>query len=556
MASWLDYKLPLSNESEETLPSLAEFYEGIQKGVNEYLPNPMRPLENPYNPGEHVTRAMEIAGSPVSGLTGAAMGAIGAFSPRAKSEIEKAMVAIAPLLAGAGGGRIPKMSDAKAGMKLATEANPEGYVTFGPSVARAGMESLKNLKKSDPEFYDFITRSNYEYGHRAGTRSEAEGKYGVTEAKDVGGWSEETPRGSMASLIDDVVEKHGGQGNRWQLGANVHEDEHAVMRELKRLRTGSRYDPVTGHYGPQQVGTGIPGTKQSERFRQYLAGLGTKANPQYPPDHMPREIGANTIERRSLGAYNDEGGSVFDQRAFDRFKKDVIGANTQWKNDPLILVDPNIENLPGPKLEYDDFIQKETMKAKYAERDRLKQEAYQRQLMLKRHGKDFSDAFPAPKGPTVGPELQELLSQLDEDIPLTGPSFRNVEQEVSRRQGMVQPSSSSGRSYPISAGEMPSEVADYVMRKFTPLHEEIPNVKEMKRKGLTNFMDWWQSASDDDRRMYAKMIKTTAEEAPAPQPRSEPRYQQMTPTQMPHAEKKRARNEQLRLQNIAGLRKK
>jgi len=53
--------------------------------------------------------------------------------------------------------------------------------------------------------------------------------------------------------------------------------------------------------------------------------------------------------------------------------------------------------------------------------------------------------------------------------------------------------------------------------------------------------------------MYSKMIKDTAEKPAAPQPKSAPRYQQMAP-QGP--DKKKVRNEMLRLQNLTSLRKK
>ena len=105
-----------------------------------------------------------------------------------------------------------------------------------------------------------------------------------------------------------------------------------------------------------------------------------------------------------------------------------------------------------------------------------------------------------------------------------------------------------------TVGDMPSEVADYIMKKFTVMHEDVPVVKERKRRGLANAMEWWQSASNDDRRMYSKMIEETAKKPVSPQAPSTPRYQEMSTRG--GTDKKKLQNERLRLMNIQGLRKK
>jgi len=108
-------------------PGLSNILSGIKKGVDEYVPNPMRPVEDAANPTSHVARAMEILGTPFNALAGVGAGAFESMtSPASRKELEKSLIAAMPAMAGAAGGKIPSFSENKAGMKLATEKNPGG----------------------------------------------------------------------------------------------------------------------------------------------------------------------------------------------------------------------------------------------------------------------------------------------------------------------------------------------------------------------------------------------------------------------------------------------
>ncbi len=161
----------------------------------------------------------------------------------------------------------------------------------------------------------------------------------------------------------------------------------------------------------------------------------------------------------------------------------------------------------------------------------LKTQEYWMDREVNKNRPSYSTEPSMNRGPKPEGELADLLSSLGKPSPKVNPS--DIPDAT-------------------KSTDMPSEVFDYIMRKNNIKHEDIPTVKEQKRRALNNFAEWWQSTatSDDDRRMYSKMIQSTAEKASVPQAKTPMRVQQMAPQDKRHAD------ELLRLRNVAGLRKK
>lgn len=541
-------------------PGFENLLTGMQEGVEKAIPNPMRSLENASNPMEHIARALEIAGTPINALAGAGLGAFEQFtSPASRKELEKSTLAAFPAMSGAAGGRIPSLREGKAGMKLATEGNPGGWVRAAPEMAESTNQALGGM---DARVRDKILRSSREYRVLPVTKEGIRQAWG-DRAKSVGGWNQSieitNPKKGNVSYLSTT-----DPDPNWISPAIAHELDHGLGKEIGvRDLSGINYTP---EYRQKLLDSGYAKSDlNSELFADVLAGQG----------------------RRNYAKYD-----VADATSLE----DLLNNLNPEKNNPLFVVDHSMTSDPtkyrptkGTQY-FENFQQDEAKKAFWEKKNRAKA------LEKEKQGQDAfwqkieaaKDPKPTPRGPQPEGELAELLSHLgsspkvktdlskggtlgEADRPWNIPGaeqsgiYDAMNPGKKKYGGSYAPNAAKTfemegsnlrdlKAQPISANDMPSEVADYVMRKFTAMHEDTPIVKEQKRGQITKFMDWWQSASDDDRRMYSKMIKTTAEKPAPPQAPSAPRYQEM-PTRG-GIDKKKLQNERLRLMNVHGLRKK
>ena len=161
------------------------------------------------------------------------------------------------------------------------------------------------------------------------------------------------------------------------------------------------------------------------------------------------------------------------------------------KNKPLFVVDPAVDNKPGPMRTLSD-----------------------------------QDKF------TLGEIRQNDLNKNEYSIKNQIQHRQNqLIGEYTRKNQVNQPKKGSSPIAPDAMGIDTSDMEkafNYALKQYTPMHTDNPILKEAKQKRLKSFMDWWERSDETARRDFVKALPK--EEAPVvaksapyrPEPSNEP----------------------------------
>lgn len=424
------------------------------------------------------------------------------------------------------------------------------WVRAAPSEALRARQMLEDV---GPTLRKHVLTSPKEYRYRQGTTEEAIHHYGPVREKNVFGWSAQLPAGTGS---ESVLRDQGVLNSpAWAQNATNHETGHHAMREA-------------GLIGPN-VNELVPGVRAPQQY------ITNKLNQNYPLNTIDREISADVLAGKKQ---MDEMGITFsDEPAYRAWEQQTFGNRFPGREETFI-VDPSLELDPskqkGSMQFFADWNRDQVNKAKYAKLDAEKAAERARWIMAGKKPLPME----GPRGPQPEGELANMLKELgssekvgtdlskggtlgEMDRPWNIPTaeqsgiYDALNPGKKKYGGSYAPGAASVYDLTPTHGptSMPDEVANYIMKRDNILHTDTPTVKAQKNSSLTKFMEWWQNpkTSDDDRRMYAKMIKETVPpDAPAPA-KSAPRYQQMAPRK-----DTRLSEEVMRLRNVTGLRRK